>query len=97
MIHQPHVMQYAKRHPSMCQATPFKTPNGTFLYAKRTQYDTNMSRMHSVPRMGDGRSPTARRALRSCGTGVTQMWYGHYPDKIGRLPEPGNGNSKPCF
>lgn len=53
--------------------------------------------MHSVPRMGDGRFSAAVQAFLSCGTGVTQMWYGHYPDKIGRLPEPGNGNSKPCF
>ena len=42
-----------------------------------------MGYMHSVPRMGDGRFSAAVQAFLSCGTGVTQTWYGHYPDKIG--------------
>lgn len=83
MAHQPHVTQYAKRNLSKCQAIPFATPNSTFLYARRTQYDTNMGYIHSVPQLWNGCYPAARRALRSCGTGVTQTWYGHYPGKIG--------------
>lgn len=87
MVHQ--LMIYdtpAARH-AICQTTSFNMPSYTFRNTKRylSVFQTYTIRYEHEPYAQ--RTTNAERMYFSRETGVTQLWYGRYPNVVRTLPE----------